>query len=66
MFKKETGDTINNYLTEYRLTKAKKYLRETLLTASEISLKVGYRDSSYFGRIFRKRVGMTPNDYRNR
>jgi len=66
MFKKETGDTINNYLTEYRLTKAKKYLRETLLTAADISLKVGYRDSSYFGRIFRKREGMTPNEYRNR
>ena len=66
MFKKETGDTINNYLTEYRLGKAKQYLRETLLTASEISTKVGYRDSSYFGRIFRKRIGMTPNDYRNK
>jgi len=65
MFKKETGDTINNYLTEYRLTKAKQYLRETLLTASEISVKVGYRDSSYFGRLFRKRAGMTPNEYRN-
>ena len=65
MFKKETGDTINNYLTEYRLVKAKQYLRETLLTASEISAKVGYRDSSYFGRLFRKRTGMTPNEYRN-
>ena len=65
MFKNETGDTINNYLTEYRLSKAKQYLRETLLTATEISSKVGYRDSSYFGRIFRKRVGMTPNEYRN-
>jgi len=66
MFKKETGDTINNYLTEYRLNKAKQYLRETLLTATEISTKVGYRDSSYFGRIFRKHFGMTPNEYRNR
>ena len=65
MFKKETGDTINNYLTEYRLNKAKQYLRETLFTAAEISTKVGYRDSSYFGRIFRKRIGMTPNEYRN-
>lgn len=65
MFKKETGDTINNYLTEYRLTKAKQYLKETLFTAAEISTKVGYRDSSYFGRIFRKRFGMTPNEYRN-
>jgi len=66
MFKKETGDTINNYLTEYRLGKAKQYLRETLLTAAEISAKVGYRDNSYFGRIFRKHFGMTPNEYRNR
>ena len=65
MFKKETGDTINNHLTEYRLNKAKQYLRETLFTAAEISVKVGYRDSSYFGRIFRKHFGMTPNEYRN-
>jgi len=65
MFKKETGDTINNYLTEYRLNKAKQYLKETLFTAAEISVKVGYKDSSYFGRIFRKRFGITPNEYRN-
>ena len=65
IFKKETGDTINNYLTEYRLDKAKQYLRETLLTAAEISVKVGYRDNSYFGRIFHKRLGTTPNEYRN-
>jgi two-component system response regulator YesN len=66
MFRKETGDTINNYLTDYRLNKAKQYLEETLITATEISLKVGYRDSSYFGKIFRKHIGMTPNEYRNR
>lgn len=65
MFKKETDDTINNYLTEFRLNKAKQYLRETPFTVAEISAKVGYSDSSYFGRIFRKRFGMTPNDYRN-
>jgi two-component system response regulator YesN len=65
MFKKETGDTINNYLTEYRLAKARQYLRETLFTAAEISAKVGYKDSSYFGRIFRKRFGVTPSEYRN-
>ena len=66
IFKKETGDTINSYLTEYRLSKARQYLRETMLTVSEISTKVGYRDNSYFGRSFRKHVGMTPNEYRNR
>ena len=66
MFKKETGDTINNYLTEYRLNKAKQHLDGTLLSVSDISAKVGYKDNSYFGRIFRKRFGMTPNEYRNR
>lgn len=66
MFKKETGDTINNYLTEYRLKKARQYLSETLFSISEISAKVGYKDNSYFGRIFRRHVGMTPNEYRNR
>ncbi len=66
MFKKATDDTINNYLTEFRLNKAKQYLRETLFTVAEISAKVGYSDSSYFGRIFRKHFGMTPNDFRSR
>ena len=66
IFKKETGDTINQYLTDYRLRKAKRYLSETLLSVSEISWKVGYKDNSYFGRIFRKHFGMTPNEYRRR
>lgn len=66
MFKKETGDTINNYLTDYRLKKAQQYLSETLLSVSDVSTKVGYKDNSYFGRLFRKRFGVTPNEYRNR
>lgn len=66
MFKKETGNTINGYLTDHRLKKARQYLLETPLTVAEISIKVGYRDNSYFGKIFRKHFGMTPNEYRNR
>jgi two-component system response regulator YesN len=66
VFKRETGVTINGYLTEYRLEKAKKYLDGTLFSVSEISTKIGYKDNSYFGRIFRKQFGLTPNEYRNR
>lgn len=66
LFKKETGETINGYLTEYRLERAKKYLDESLLSIADVGAKIGYKDNSYFGRIFRKHVGMTPLEYRNR
>ncbi len=66
VFKRETGLTINGYLTEYRLERAKKYLDGTLLSVSDISTKIGYKDNSYFGRIFRKQFGLTPIEYRNR
>lgn len=66
LFKKETGETINGYLTQYRLERAKKYLDESLLSIADVGAKIGYKDNSYFGRIFRKHVGMTPLEYRNR
>ncbi|EEG29405.1 response regulator receiver domain protein [[Clostridium] methylpentosum DSM 5476] len=64
VFKRETGVTVNQYLTDLRIERAKQYLQETTLSAAEIGARVGYKDNSYFGRIFRKTVGKTPNEYR--
>lgn len=64
MFKKETGMTVNQYITNFRLERAKTFLRESNCSVSEISGKVGYRDNSYFGRIFRKTEGVTPLEFR--
>jgi len=64
IFKRETGFTINQYLTDFRIERAKRYLKDTRLCVSEISTKVGYRDNSYFGRLFRKMEGVTPLEYR--
>lgn len=66
IFKKEFGVTFSGYIQQKRLDLAKSMLEETDLPVSSISEKVGYDDYSYFTRVFRKTVGMTPLEYRNK
>lgn len=63
-YKQETGSTINQYLTQIRMEKAKYYLKATNYSISDIAARVGYRESSYFGRIFKKTYDITPAEYR--
>lgn len=65
LFKEETGKTIISYLTEVRIEKAKQLLKTTQLKIYEIAAAVGYQDSKYFGQVFKKQIGITPNDYRS-
>lgn len=64
LFKKEMNISIMDYLLQLRMDDAKKLLRETTLPIDEISQKTGYADSSYFTKVFRKAMGMTPSRYR--
>lgn len=57
--------TVSSCVTELRMKKAKKLLRETEIPISAIAQDVGYRDQSYFTRVFRKSVGCTPKYYRD-
>ncbi|MCR4694686.1 MAG: response regulator [Pseudobutyrivibrio sp.] len=66
IFKKEYGVTFSGYIQQKRLDLAKSMLEETSLPVSAISEQVGYDDYSYFTRVFRKTVGITPVEYRNR
>lgn len=63
-FKKKTGYNLVNYITDIRLKKAKKLLKTTNLNLNEIALKVGYRNSRYFIRVFKKQTNFTPGEYR--
>jgi two-component system response regulator YesN len=65
LFKKQTGQTIHEYLTSLRIERAKQLLADPRLKLYQIASEVGYSDSDYFTKIFRKRVGITPRDYRN-
>lgn len=64
VFKKETGQTTVNHIKEIRLQKAKEYLKNTNKSVVDISKEVGYEDSQYFFKIFKKGTGMTPLQYR--
>lgn len=63
MFKKETGKTLNSYITEVRIDRAKQLLEEGELKIYEISTEVGYQSSQYFSQIFYKVAGVYPTDY---
>lgn len=66
MFKREMGESIWNYLTNYRIEKAKDLLHNTDMKNYEISYYIGYENASYFTKTFRKLTGMTPHEFRNK
>lgn len=64
LFKEATGKTILEYNTEMRLQRAAELLKDKKNKVREVSLAVGYENVSYFGVVFQKRFGVTPNEYR--
>lgn len=64
LFKKETGINLTNYITNFRIEKAKELLRDTNLRSYEIAVQVGFPEESYFSRTFKKVTGESPNAYR--
>jgi two-component system response regulator YesN len=65
-FKQHTGETFIEYLTRLRLEKAKELLTITQLKTYDIAARVGYADPQYFSVIFKRNVGITPKEYRQR
>lgn len=64
LFKSKTGVSFGTYLTAYRLERARQLLLSTDLKVSEIAEKVGYENTSYFIRQFKKHCGVTPEQER--
>lgn len=66
VFKKELSINFADYLQNYRLQIAKKWLRETDMTIKEIAANLQYTNSQNFIRFFKKKEEMTPGEYRKR
>lgn len=64
MFKKETGQSYVNYVTEVRLKRAVELLNETDDKTYVIAEKVGYLEQNYFSYVFKKKYGVSPTAYR--
>lgn len=63
-FRKESGITPIDYLKRYRIRQAKALLEAGDKSITEVALEVGFSDSSYFARVFRREVGVSPSAYR--
>lgn len=64
-FKKQTQTTINEYLTDKRMSHAANMMDEGHTVVKNIAERVGYADSGYFGKSFKKYMGVTPSQYIN-
>ena len=64
LFKESTGISFTNYLTNLRINKAKNFLIETDKPVQEICKDVGYWNTNYFIKVFKKSEGSTPGEYR--
>jgi len=64
VFRKATGQTPIEYLLRLRIQKAMELLRNSSLSITEIALEVGFNDSNYFTRQFRRVLGETPRSFR--
>ena len=65
LFKKETGMTFMQYVTNARIEKAKELLLIGM-QVQDITYELGYKDRPYFTEIFKKYTGLTPTEFRNK
>jgi len=64
LFKKDKGISLSEYINKIRIDQAKILLRQSEMDNGEIAQRIGYVDRSYFCKIFKKIVGVSPQDYR--
>ena len=65
LFKQCFDQNFTTYLTNFRVNEAKKLLRNHELNVKEISARVGYSDSNYFSKVFKRMTGMIPSEFRD-
>lgn len=66
LIKLKTGKSFTDYLLDLRIATAVEMLTKTDLGIKEIAAQVGYDDHQYFHRVFKKKTGLTPRQYRQK
>jgi YesN/AraC family two-component response regulator len=65
VFLQETGSTISDYLTVRRIKEACRLLQTTTLSVEQISREIGFPNTSYFCKMFKRNLGTTPLKYQS-
>lgn len=65
VFKQKTGYSLNDYIIQARMKKAKELLKIPGMRVGDISLMVGYENTSHFSRLFKKLNGVSPKQYQS-
>lgn len=65
MFKQQFGQNFTSYVAEYRIGEAKKLLMQPNVNVKEVGERVGYPDSNYFTKVFKRMTGESPSEYRS-
>ena len=66
VFQRDVGENFNEYVNRFKVQAAKEMIRNTNQSVSVIASSLGYRDTSYFIKVFKKIENMTPQEYKNR
>ncbi|MEC0227744.1 response regulator [Paenibacillus alba] len=66
LFKKETGETMIDYMIRIRMKKARELLKDANVKIYEVADAIGYSDPNYFAKLFKKIEGIYPQEYRKR
>jgi Response regulator containing CheY-like receiver domain and AraC-type DNA-binding domain len=66
IFKKSTGLSLTEYLTDQRIKRSTNLIISTDIPISEIAIEVGYDNFTYFSKTFKKVTGITPSEYRKK
>jgi two-component system, response regulator YesN len=64
LFSESNSKSINEYINELRMKRAKEELETSTASVNDVAIKVGFSNQSYFTAIFKKHFGVTPNQYR--
>ena len=65
LFKQCFDQNFTSYLTGFRVNEAKKLLKDRSISVKDVSMQVGYYDSNYFAKVFKRMTGMIPSEYRD-
>jgi two-component system response regulator YesN len=66
LFKKETGMSLSDYITDERVKKAKMLLEKSNMKISDVALQVGYVHFSHFSKMFKRSTGLAPHEFRRK